>query len=387
MFTGPATVALCLVLTGCGLVPDVSFEDDSPWWNSDFSHRLRIDINTPDGVQPLSDAPVMVKLDPERFAYEDAAADGADLRFVASDQTTVLAHEFETWRRPPDAASVIWVRLPLMSHDSDEHFYPYYGNERAESGPNPADVWSDNFVGVYHLSDPIPSPSEGEQDIIADSTGNSHNGRDDGSLGAEQATIGPLGGALSFGPGTDDRVVIDDQQAFAPRARTILTIEAWFRADQRNVDRFIFWREASCRGFRFFIGDNGLLFGLLATTDNDNCTDAYTPGYAAQPGGARFDDGQWHYVVVVVNRSAGTMTGYGDGAELFSVRIDTERMAADGQVRLGNDIYNIASQPMALDEVRISHQARDEQWVAAQYRSMTDDLLQFGAIEDVPSDP
>ena len=50
---------------------------------------------------------------------------GADLRFVDADDSTLLDHEIESWN--PGGTSYVWVRVPTIDGSSSSDFiYLYY---------------------------------------------------------------------------------------------------------------------------------------------------------------------------------------------------------------------------------------------------------------------
>ena len=100
------------------------------------------------GSAPLTNFPVLVKLSTSvtGFSYDDfLCPNGGDLRFALPDGT-VLAHEIEAWNT--DGVSLVWVRVPELTANTE--FKAYYGSAIADVG-SPTQVWSDNYVGVWHL--------------------------------------------------------------------------------------------------------------------------------------------------------------------------------------------------------------------------------------------
>ena len=64
----------------------------------------------------------------------------------------MLDHEIELYDTTNDKL-VAWVRIPTLDYNDDTVIYLHYGNPNVTvSTENPAGVWDDNFVGVYHLS-------------------------------------------------------------------------------------------------------------------------------------------------------------------------------------------------------------------------------------------
>ena len=77
----------------------------------------------------------------------------------------------------------------------------YYGNGTACNQENAADVWSNNYVGVWHLKE-----TTGGADAIKDSTFNTHHGTTNGTPGYSQT--GKVGDAIGFSG--DDYINVTD---------------------------------------------------------------------------------------------------------------------------------------------------------------------------------
>ncbi len=81
---------------------------------SAFAHRLKIEFPGYAKSETLTNFPALVVLNESLsdFDYDLFQSLGADLRFVSSNGTTVLYHEFETWNTSGD--SHLWVQLDEM---------------------------------------------------------------------------------------------------------------------------------------------------------------------------------------------------------------------------------------------------------------------------------
>jgi biopolymer transport protein ExbB len=120
------------------------------WWDGNWRRRLRLSLDTGAVTQSLVDFPVLVTLDSSRISYGNAQANGQDLRCVASDSSTILAHEIEEWN--PAGTSRVWVRLPnVPAGGAPAHFWVYYGNPSAGDAQNRTAVWSSGYAAVWHL--------------------------------------------------------------------------------------------------------------------------------------------------------------------------------------------------------------------------------------------
>ena len=99
---------------------------DAKWWNSDWTIRKKIVIDTtPKGTpitQPVDSIPILIRLHDGNFQFEAAREDGSDLRFIADDDKTFLTYHIEKFDSLLGEAFV-WVKVPGLKPDSaDDHF-------------------------------------------------------------------------------------------------------------------------------------------------------------------------------------------------------------------------------------------------------------------------
>jgi hypothetical protein len=212
-----------------GLGPTSGFQTcDSPlcqwgpcqlrWWDSDWSKRIRLDIDKRVATEVLTDVPILVTLTPARVDYNDLLPGGVDLRFVAEDDVTPLAHEIELWS--PGGTSSIWVKVPIIDPTATSIFIVmYYGNPQAVAVDHGRDVWSNGFDAVWHLGE--DEPGRGRSAIYRDATGLGHDGSD------EVGTAGAKSGKIARGQGMngiDEAVVVAGADGFVGDA---VTLEGW----------------------------------------------------------------------------------------------------------------------------------------------------------------
>jgi len=147
---------------------------DPNWWNSNWNYRKKITFDNSGQSTNLTNFPVLVVLHSGNFDYAKAKSDGADIRFIDSDDSTSLDYEIEDW--DPDGNSYIWVKVPQIDASSSTDFiYLYYGNSSASDGQNPTGVWDSDYKMVHHLDGGI-------QNLGAE-TGNSTGWREDNVAG------------------------------------------------------------------------------------------------------------------------------------------------------------------------------------------------------------
>lgn len=142
------------ILLVISLVGSLTFQDASGQWLSGWSYRLPVTIDNSAGVV-LTDYQVKVSLNSTVWAHVNT--DGSDIRFTASDGTTLLSYWIETWDYPTSAD--VWVKVPYIPAASDATIYLYYGRPgatAASSGDNTFEFFDDFEEGINPEPDPVP---------------------------------------------------------------------------------------------------------------------------------------------------------------------------------------------------------------------------------------
>ncbi len=188
------------------------------WWNTDFSYRTRINLNTQAAgiTGEVARAPVLIRLHSGNFNFSDVKADGSDLRFVAGDDRTPLKFHVERWDHAGQTA-LVWVDVQDLQPGAASAVYAYYGNAGAAAEQDVAGTFGSDYRLVYHFD------NEGAP---RDATANGNNaqggeGRNAGGLignslvldGTSPVTLpasafpsGPLSISFWAKPGTDGTI-------------------------------------------------------------------------------------------------------------------------------------------------------------------------------------
>ena len=347
-----------------------SFDSNGQWYDTRWSARTQLTFDNSARAENLTDFPVLVTLDPARFDYSKALSNGADLRFVDA-SGTLLSYEIETWN--PNGRSSIWVKVPQIDASSaTDSMWMYYGNSAAADAQNSAGVWSNGYAGVWHLNNnPV-----GTQTIL-DSTGNNKDGTTI-NMDASNQINGPIGGGLNF-DGTSEAIRIASNAADSLAINgNHLTIEAWANStgDHGTWEALVNRRS---------IGP--LNSYALLTKDTDQSIPVYSSelSYTSGTSGGVPND-RWRYLTGVTSGTAATL--YVDGGQDATQTISGTINGGNNDVTIGageNGFDSTLSQYWqgGLDEIRISNVARSAAWVSAQYASMTDTLISFGAEQSV----
>lgn len=127
-----------------------------PWYGAGTTRRkLTVDHTRVTGN--LSNFPVLVSITDNELRSATnggkvASATGADIVFTASDASSKLNHELESY--DPVAGKVVaWVQVPALNPVTDTFIYLYYGNAGAADQQNRTGVWDSGYKIVNHLKD------------------------------------------------------------------------------------------------------------------------------------------------------------------------------------------------------------------------------------------
>ena len=163
-FKNPQKNIFMYLITGIFMLmcSNASAELNSARWNKDWPSRNKISINAAGVIEPITNAPVLVRLHSGNFDFTTVNIDGGDIRFVAADDKTELKFYIEKFDAVNELA-IIWVQLPnLNAADKDAHFWLYSGNETALTSSDIKVVKDANNVTNFHFA---------EKTLLTDSSG------------------------------------------------------------------------------------------------------------------------------------------------------------------------------------------------------------------------
>jgi hypothetical protein len=325
------------------------------WWNEDFRQRAALTFSGASGA--LDDMPVPVFLDASRINYAETSMTGADLRFVDVDGT-MLPYEIERW--DPSGVSVAWVLVPRVDGATDR-FWMYYGNPTASPDEDPTTLWN-GYAAVYHLAGNV------------DDSANDNDGSINGMLGAVEGMVGP---AYNFTG--NENILIGDLPAFEIPQGTQATFEVSYRGGSGTLAQ----KEGCCIGW--FVR---LFSGVIrqdwrsGTCCNNQDIGGYDYNQWMFP--SEFA-GEWHHLVAVYDRAAGTSTLYVDGQERKQSPIDNGPSGSgQGAFRIGADYQSGNGWQGDMDEVRFAGFGYDATRAALYNLAARDQLLGYGSVETLP---
>ncbi|MDM0005663.1 DUF2341 domain-containing protein [Variovorax sp. J22G73] len=318
------------------------------WWQPEWSYRKPVTIDGgPQAGAIGSDAgrvPVLVRLHTGNFKFEGVSETGADLRFVAADDKTVLNHQIEQFD-PLLGIALVWVDVPNVSAGTPQKLWMYYGNPKAPASGNGQRSFDPDYTLVYHFAEGAVPPR--------DTTAYANNG---------QTAVVPVEGTV-IGKGAqlgNGALMLPATPSLAVQAGGTLTFSAWIKPDQLGARQAIYARRDGAGELVVGI-DQGVPFVQVNGQRS-------TPGQPVQAG-------QWSHIAVKAE---------GDSVALYvggrpTVSVAAKLAAMNTAAAIGADAPAAAPAPAAnatataaaaaatfapftgaIDEVRLSKVARTD---------------------------
>jgi len=325
-----------------------------PWYDSDWSYRKKISINSSQVPSDLTNFPVLVSITSDGDLSANAQGDGDDILFTIG--VSKLNHEIEHFNGSSGELKA-WVNVTGISSSFDTEIYMYYGNADCSSQQNVSGVWDSNYVLVQHLDETSGSHY--------DSTSYGNHGTV--GPGVVQDAIGQIGGADNFS-GTQDHVNVSDSSSLD--LSTGGTLEAWIKINSytdfagviHKGDRRDWSDEAY--SLQFWYSPVGRVTLYVYGTSTQAQLDSNTV----------LDTGNWHHVVGTWDQSGMQICVNGD-LDTTGTQTTVARNTSGG-VNIGsqldeeyNSTYLNCPFDGLMDEIRISNIARSADWVKTCYNN------------------
>ncbi|MCH7964047.1 MAG: DUF2341 domain-containing protein [Bacteroidetes bacterium] len=322
--------------------------------SSSWAYKKLITIDYTKVSATLTDFPVLVSVTDVDLKDSDNGGpiqpDGDDILFLKTDGTK-LSHEIEEYDGSTGELTA-WVKIPSLSSSTDTQIYLYYGNSSSSSQQDAANVWDDNYAGVWHLKE--EQSGTGENDLYKDATSNSNHGDDEVSAEGQDGKIGP---GQQFDNNNDYILVANSPELGITGD---ITISAWIKRDASDNTETILTKSNGARwDYDLYIGnlinnDELVFWADDATPESVGSTDTIT-------------DTSWHHVAAT--RNGTTVTFYIDGAATSGGgSMSGAFNNNDDPVRIG-DAGSLDPFGGYLDEIRISSTDRDSSWIGTEYRN------------------
>lgn len=329
------TKSLLFLLAGVLLASASHAAED--WWNKEWTARKSFTIDTTktgfELAEPAGTSLVLLRLHAGNFNFGAAREDGADLRIVAEDQKTVLAHQIEKWDALMNEAFV-WVKVPDIKPGAQVKVWVYSGveGEKIEEAGDPKDAYDAESVVVYHFTTGTP----------ADATKNANNAASGGTL-SEGSLIGP--GMRVLG---NTALKIPASETLKWAAGEPMTLSAWVKPTTLTEKGILFdWAD----------GANRFQVGLAAGVPYIEIKGA--EGSARTPAGEPVAANSWKHIAVVATNAAATL--FLDGKEYAKADAPIPALASD--VVIGADADGKNGLVGEIDELQLSKVARGAGWV------------------------
>ncbi|MDR3631669.1 MAG: DUF2341 domain-containing protein [Desulfocapsaceae bacterium] len=330
----------------------------SAWWDDNWKLRRSIDFDTTaqngDIQEAVANVPILIRLHPGNFDFKKAKPDGGDIRFVASDDKTMLKYEIDTFDTINEIA-LIWVKVPeLKANSQDNHILVYYGNDKAVDSQDKIGVFSNGQALVYHLSETQGPP----QDVTVNKNNASH-------FSGGQALPSVVGSGISLIGGKDGITVPSSPSlSFAEG----FTLSAWIKINHQVAD-----------GYLFSQMDQGK--GIIVGVDGPKVyTRIANGGTAVQAeSSAGLSQNEWHHLAVTA-RPGGKLSLFIDGQEVAGAPLPDKIPMLTADLVFGapqGEGHQLAAD---LDEIEISGQVRSAAWIKTLFASqgMQGKLVGYG---------
>ena len=316
-----------------------------------FAREYAVSFTNYTGTSRLQDFPVLIRLSTaiDGFSYADFhLPNGGDVRFADS-SGNLLSHEIDTW--DTNGVSTVWVKVPLFSKRTRISFL--YGCDNPPQ-VNAADVWSNDYVGVWHL---------GESGIpMVDSSGVSSSFTQARGSSLVYAAEGVVGGAVDFArPSCTNSLVAPAHDALDGFEKC--TVEMWTRQTEHVQNAGVLSKR---RGYRqdtaYYLYDTGSSLAFFVSSNGVS---------TAGVGNVKPASNTWSHVAFSFDSTADTSNAkrYLNGA------LDGSTTASCGSITnspvdlcLGS--FNAGATDNfvgRIDELRISRTARSTGWIRATY--------------------
>lgn len=340
---------LPLALASALLFAAASASAAEAWWNKNWSHRQPIAFDPAAAALAgdAGEATLLVRLHDGNFSFAAAAPDGGDLRFVAPDGKTLLAHHVEKFDSLLNEAFV-WVKLPATAQAATFHLY--YGGDGSAPVPPASSAYGESDVLVYHFGEALPQ----------DATSHGHHATTPGIL-SEGSLIGS-GLRLSGG----EPVTIPAAEGLRWNQGGDLTLSLWVKPAALQSQAVVWSR-----------GEAGAALRLVI----DQGVPALEAGGQRSAPGAPLAAGAWAHLAVV--STAGELRLLVNGSPYATLAAVLP--ALEGPLALGG-AEGREGFIGEVDELRVSSAAWDEAAVklAATNQGASDAaarLVQVGAVE------
>lgn len=338
----PENVWLLYETFDAGTLGDFSDQSGTGgWYQADvWTQRRMLTVSSAAVDSDLINFPLLVRA----TGVASSHSDGADIRFTASDGTTLLNHELASWNQATGNLEA-WVDVPFISSVSDTAMWLYSGAGNAPRSESERGVWPTTSTAVWHLdTDPNLTPevpdSAGVRDAVTF-----------GSINASQSVPGVVGQAISF-DGVDDVL----RASRAPlETQTGLTTSLWFQSPATTSDAALLSK----------VGGGSTPFEINVSAGNSIGAVITASGQSSMR--TNFAPDVWHHLMFMWD---GTRTRlYLDGVQAGNLARSGNLVASAVELSVGARPDNSRPFVGLLDEIQIYGGGQGEGWATATYEN------------------
>lgn len=332
---------------------------------TDYNFGKRIDIQAAQvaGSADHTDFPVLISLtdsDLRTTANGGSVehANGFDIMFTLSDCAIALEHEIEKYD-PITGEYVAWVKVPSLKATANTELHLYYGNSSISTDPSNTNVWSNDFVGVWHMNQ---DPS-GAGPQIDESTANGFHATSAGGMTSSDLITAKIGDGLDF-DGTGDVISAADN-ATLDMGSNDFTLSTWVYLDNTSGYKELINKKVGgshTDGYAFRVNSNRLQMAHRAGVQNVNKSSSNPILLSANT---------WTYVSISFNTAADEAIMYVNGVGEAPISLFAGNSVANQEdFNIGKRANGTAnSMSGRMDEVRIASVVRSEDWLRTEYNN------------------
>lgn len=337
------------------------------WYDDSWKLRKRIAIDKDQIIGNLTDFPFLIDIY-DSSLHDYAQQNGNDILF-ADIHGMKLSHEIELFNQTYNSSHahlVAWVKTDL-SHAEDEIIYIYYNNSGASSQQNAADVWSSNYLAVWHLAE---SP-DGTADGIKDSSGNSRHLTSSG-MSSGNLVDGRAGKAHDF-EGDEDYLEDSDGENYI-NGLSQVTVEMWVESDTVATDRGFMNGEPPDGGDNVFTlryddagatgGQDDVLKGAFSSTSGEQQIESSASAQTTSWQHLAFMWMSGHYISLFIDGQNDTSTANSAPLSGTTATANTLIFGQGAKDTGGSDGWD-----GKMDEIRISSVTRTPEWINTSYNN------------------
>ncbi len=342
-------------------------EPVSAWMNNNWTKRVKFTVDDSKVNGTVTDFPVYLKLNDFTSTnfFNDTRTDGGDIRITQGDGLSMVATELVQFNATSNFGE-LHFKAPHLSNTSNTDFYMYYGNSNARpinasDSLGKHDVWTNSFVGVYHMQE---DPNNDVNRSIFNSARNQYYGTPSGSMTSSDRVAGQLGNGTDF-DGTNDFITTADINELDNATK--MTYSLWFK--RRNTGSKILLGK----------GANSMELSCLRLDSDGKVYLDWNDSMISHNANFSSNDTSWHHLMSIFNGSGSTdatkILGFLDGNQktlnfTMSVIFSDLDFNSNNFLIGRRDISGSTSNADGfMDEIRVANTFRNSKWVKTEYNN------------------